>query len=433
MKFSRDRLTLEPLPEVARGRLLVFGLIALFLWQFSLFFTSPGMGLEAHRLDASSGVHRQDKFLYFYYYLGYFPVASMRPNRTLDYSPEGARREVEQFGEYLVTEYGHTTRYGELGKTFLLMPGAWLAGTPAVASFTPTNVLCFWIALAVTWVGFLRQGFPVLGGALVLLFGSNPFQLYEVYLHNNVFGFPISIGLILLTLHLPMLLDRPVGPVRFWLTPVFCGVLLASIRQVRSEPVALLAGCGLAYLFLSRTPWWKKRSLLVLLLISLQVTSVGWKALFGHKIEQARAFVTQAGSEPFPGPREQHHTIAHPVWCGLGDFDTRYGYAFDDRVAWRYALPILRSEYGVDAPPYEGQAYFYPNEFWDERQFYYKTPEELPHYYEVLQRKMVHDMTTDPLWYLEILAKRALRILSRTSEVWVAGPGFHYGYRGRAG
>jgi len=104
--------------------------------------------------------------------------------------------------------------------------------------------------------------------------------------------------------------------------------------------------------------------------------------------------VARAGGHPYAGPLRLYHTVWHSVWCGLGDFDKKHGYVWDDRIANDYALPILREQYHVDVPPPRPGHYFV-DAYWDDAMLYPKLPEDLPHYDDVLQEKVLRDMRND--------------------------------------
>ena len=182
---------------------------------------------ERYPLKASTGMSEQDKFVYFLYYQNLFPVASTmnglnyyffytranvpaQPN-TLDYSPEGARRLLANEGRTLVMEWGHTLRSGQLLSTYLYLPDAWRLGSPEHAEVRITNGVFFILALAAVYLMSWRVGLPVFGTVFVLLVGSNPFQLYEAYRHENSFAWAITSLCFMLALALPLLARTRAG------------------------------------------------------------------------------------------------------------------------------------------------------------------------------------------------------------------------------
>jgi len=393
------------------------GLIA--MWQFS-FLVARARVEPKYKMRASSGMYEVDKFTYFLYYTGLYPVATTIAGPPQ--SKEGAREILKTRGDTLLTEWGHTTRYGDLGKALLFLPVAYLKGSAASPSVIPFHAFLFTLSLILLYAGFWRLHLEILGAAAVLFVGSDPFQLFEVYGNPNVFGWPITTAILVLALHLPFLTRlRPRLTPFLWLVPVITGVALSSVRQIRTEPVAIILSAAVCYLFLSRTPWTKRLALLGLLVSSFLAANKTWDAYFDFKLKQAERIVREAGGTPYPGPRDRFHMFWHPIWCGLGDFDTKYGYdLWKDQSAANYAFPILREKYKVKLPDWDGNSLVSKSDFWDEGRKYYKTPYEIPHYDEVLRGKVVHDVTHDPLWFAGILARRMVHALRDTTPVSLA-------------
>jgi hypothetical protein len=414
VNLSRQHRLLRP--KRVRLALLVAGCVLIPAWQFGFF--RSGRRLDGmHRLRSASGLHNEAKFVYFYYYLGLYPATT--DEKELVYSREGAERLLAERGESLLMEWGHTIRYGDLGKMFLYLPYAFLKGSPEHPSVRPCHALFFTFALVALFASFWWVRHTVFGLLTVFFLGSHPFQLCEVYAHENVFGWPISTAVLVLAMHLPLLGMRKPPRWYVWAVPVLTGALLATIRQVRTEPVMVIIPAGLSYLVIAGARWRTRLALVGILALGFVLGSRAWESYFDYKFEQARQAVEAAGGHPYSAPRDLHHMRWHPIWIGLGDFDRKYGYAWDDRIAAAYAFPILRDRYGVKLPKWDGRSYVC-DEYWDEAKKYYKTPYELPHYAEVIRDKVIHDITHDPVWYLGILLRRAWRVATQTPPVRLA-------------
>ena len=65
------------------------------------------------------------------------------------------------------------------------------------------------------------------------------------------------------------------------------------------------------------------------------------RAYFDSKWEEAENYIIENEGYVYTGGKIPSHKFWHPVFCGLGDFGTDKGYVWDDKVAYRYALPIL--------------------------------------------------------------------------------------------
>jgi hypothetical protein len=401
---------------------LLLGLLAIVVWQAG-FARSPGSLPDSHRMSASTGLNSEYRFVYFFYYLGLYPVTSSEGHVTFlgepgyrRYSREAAERLIRERGRTLQMEWKHTVRVGEPGKLFLYMLDALLKGEPRLPlSLRPANQAVFVASLCAAFGAFWYAGMPLIGGLLALLVGSNPFQLFQVYARENVFGWPISVGLLTLAINLP-LLRRGRGPSRWLLlVPLATGALLATLAQVRTEPITILASAALACVFVSGASTWRRVALLAVLIASFALVWTLWAAWFEARFQEARRVVAAAGGHPYDGPRDTSHAFWHPIWCGLGDFDTRYGYVWSDTAAARYAHPILRDVYKVDVPDWDFDSWGYYTAFWDPGRRYYKMPYEMPHYSDVVRDKVLGDIARDPAWYGGILARRAWRLLSETT------------------
>jgi hypothetical protein len=429
---SRDRVELSLQRHVTRGArgrfLLIAGVLVIVLWQ-GVFFRHryPNVILRStqHILRASGGVLGwQQEFVYFLYYLNLFPVATVT-DQPLEYSREGAQRVLETQGSTLVMERFWTIRYGDLLKTYLYLPQAYLTGSAADPRVMSTaNGVAWAIALLALYVALWSRGFGLLGAILVILLGSNPFQVTEAYGRNNVFSWVITTGVLLLALHVPILSDTRPSKHYVGLLPVVAGLVLATVRQIRPEPVVVGLAIVLAYLTAhALRP--RTRALMVLLLaISFWVGTAAWEAYFDAKFREAHLKVKTAGGDPYDGPRHIHHFMWHAIWCGLGDFDTRYGYAWNDVKGMEYAMPIMRSRgfVAVGYPPLEPRPFdaLTLGVYWDKARQYARTPFEVPEYVAVIREKVVHDMTHDPIWYLTILGKRLWRILTNATPPTLA-------------
>jgi len=388
------------------------------LWEGSL-------GSPTYRLQASGGMLGwQQDFLYFLYYLNLYPVATVT-EEPLEMSREGAERVFQTRGDTLVMERFWTVRYGDLLKTYLFLPDAYADGKPAERPLMVLANASAWIfALLALYVAFWNVGQPILGALLVLLLGSNPFQVSEVFAYNNVFGWVITTGVLALALTLTFLVDRRPSWVAIALAPIATGLLLATVRQIRTEPVLVGASVLLAYLS-ARALGWRVRALLVgLLAASFLFGSWAWSSYFDAKFREAYLKVKAAGGHPYDGPRHLHHFVWHAIWCGLGDFDTRYGYKWNDVEGMAYALPIMRAR-GFEAtghPSLKRQPFdaLTLGVYWDRARKYARTPFEVPEYIQVIREKVVHDITHDPVWYLTILAKRVGRLVTDTTPPTLA-------------
>jgi hypothetical protein len=402
--------------------------LALFEWQqvFMRHRLWQGvLGSPQYVLTASGGLLGwQQDFLYFLFYLNLYPVATIT-EEPLEMSRAGAERVFRSQGDTLVMERFWTIRYGDLLKTYLYLPDAYADGRPAERPLMVLANSCAWIAALIgLYVAFWTAGQPILGAILVVLLGSNPFQVSEVFAHNNVFGWVITTGVAVLALNLVFLGDRRPSLASIALIPVASGILLATVRQIRTEPVVIGVSVLLAYVT-ARSLSRRLRAVLVALLVgSFFLGSAAWTSYFDAKFREAYVKVRAAGGHPYDGPRHLHHFVWHAIWCGLGDFDTRYGYKWNDVMGMEYALPIMRARGFEPAghPRLQRQPFdaLTLGVYWDRARKYARTPFEVPEYIAVIREKVLHDITHDPAWYLTILAKRVGRLVKDTTPPTLA-------------
>ena len=423
--LSALRTGWTPSSGVTRSRpwMLALALVVLIAWQFS--FSAPGVTDPTFRVWASTGLHANGKFVFFLRHLNLYPLATRDPIKAD--TQEEARRILQTRPQSLVMDENYTFRSGDRGRTLLFLVDSFLRAQTQRLSVRPATVLAWLLALSALLVTFSRAGAPVLGTCLVIALGSNIAATHEIYGAEtryggaNIFGWAF-IGLAaLLALHGDLLLGTGRRLRRWvWLVPVVSGVIVASIRTVRSEPTPLLASCVLVYSMQRWLPWSKRLLLGLLLAASFFLGTSCWDRFFRFEFDRVVATLERVGGTPYPGPYMRYHELWHPIWCGLGDFDRTHGYVWDDRAAYAYAIPIMRDEYHVDIPRPDVSASFIKGDSWDGKGLYPKLFSELPHYTEVIRDKVLADIRTDPEWYLTILAQRLHRVLFENAPAQVA-------------
>lgn len=361
-------------------------------------------------ITASSGLLTDLRyFFYFYYHLGLFPVGAKTveqagPSRqnALDFVERRGRELRMDFGETL-----NTPRFGDYGKLFTLWPDALLRGDPARATPRPFNQLLFISALVAVWWAFWRECRALLGTLIVALVGSNPFQLLETYLRPNIFSIPISVALLALAAHLPYLSGRRGIDRRAWVTALVAGVVLATLREIRTE--AAIIGLAVAATYLTvRAPWPRRLALVLVLVVAGGVTGQAWKRYWSQGFERSARFVTEAGGIAYPGRHSFNHALWHAVHCGLGDFGADKGFVWDDREAFRWAT----THDPVTNPwplPYHYRDGYYLEETYDG--VHRIAPTDLPEYNRLVRERVTSVVREDPLWYAGILARRVGAIL----------------------
>jgi hypothetical protein len=167
---------------------------------------------------------------------------------------------------------------------------------------------------------------------------------------------------------------------------------------------------------------WRTRVLTIAALIASTWLGVrAWDAYFDRKFEQAAQTVAAAGGHVLNNRADHYHVFWHPIWCGLGDFDTTHGHAWDDAAAIAYAQPVINARYHQELPWWWGvkgkdQGERTADDYLDGARLYYRLPYLEPHYDEVLREKVLTDIRQDPSWFAGILARRIVRVFSETTR-----------------
>jgi hypothetical protein len=382
-------------------------------WQLDFNVDDPAPRAD-EMIRASSGLLPDVRyFFYFYYHFGLFPVGAKNVPR-LGPSRQNAEDFVKRHGAKLRMDFGETAntpRFGDYGKLFTLWPDALMNGDPTHPSAKPFNEMLFIIALTVVWWAFWRERRPLLGTFIVLLVGSNPFQLYETYGRANIFSIPISVALIALAVHVPYLSGRRGLDVRLWVTALVAGVALATLREIRTE--AAVMGLALAATYATmRISWPRRLALLLVLLTAWAVTGHAWTQYWRGEFERSERLVAQAGGRVFEGRHGYNHALWHAVYCGLGDFGGDRGFVWDDRAAFRWAT--TRDPVTNPRPlPYHYHDGYYLEETYDGVD--HVAPTDLPEYNRLVRDRVVSVVRAHPLWYARILLQRLVAILSHAT------------------
>ncbi|MBK8338664.1 MAG: hypothetical protein IPK99_00970 [Flavobacteriales bacterium] len=415
-----------------RTRLAV--VIAILSWNAILYLIgawTPITDPAQSRRDASGfSADKAPKFHYFHYYLGAFPLATL--NEDLDYSKAGATREIEHRGQDLIMEYQHWSRLGENARIFAYLPGAWLKGSAEAPSIRLFNGLWFTAALLSLYLGFFRAGRPLLALVLAFVVAATPFYWFEVYSRENIFGLLGSVFFLVLGMHAPSLAGRSPSWWVALLTAGLSGLLIAFCTEVRNETIVVMMSLVAMLLFVPRISWLQRGGTILLALLAFSFGRTSIQDHFDRQWERTAELVEAHGGHVHKGPRISGHRIWHPIFCGLGDFGADKGYAWNDRVAYAYALPILEEEFGIRVKWSGG---FGTDDHYDEAGLYYVKFDEIEEYEEIVKGKVLADVNTDPGWYLAILIQRIGRILTVTLPFayagWTVIPLSLYLFRGR--
>lgn len=359
--------------------------------------------------------HLAERFVYFQYYLGLFPVATL--NEDPELSKRGALQELDKKDGNLVMEVEHWSRLGEHARVWAYLPNAFLRGSPKKPSVRLFNTLVFLGALLTLYLGFYAAGQPLAGTLLTLMGALTPYFVYEIFGRQNVFGLLGAGFFLLIGMHAKSIF---IGISKwYWICiTLISALVLGFLAEIRNETIILLGSLLCLVLFAKQKHWLLKISLAAMALIAVIGTRSGIKSWFDSKFEEAKEVVEIHRGHVYNGPRIEGHRFWHPVYCGLGDFDTKYGYRWDDMAAYQYAVPILNEKYKLNIK-YTGG--FHTQNYYDADSMYYVKFDEIAEYEEVVKEKVIQDISGDPWWYVSILFKRILAILTYSLPFPLAG------------
>ncbi|GAB5506736.1 MAG: hypothetical protein Rhirs2KO_18990 [Rhizobiaceae bacterium] len=372
--FSAQRSFVTRNPVRARVLFVVFMLL-IPVWQ-TWFYVSRAALDTSYVNSVSAGVDWNGQFPFLYHF-GVLPVRFLSP-------PPGSEQQLlteERMGELLAVDPSNVTSVTNVEKlaAYLHYVGIWLGGDPGSPQFGPGNLVIFSLALMAIGAALWWAQLPLLALFTVVLAGSNPYQLVEAYVNNNAFSWPITGALFYAALCIPFVAAHK-PPVWMLISCVLLIAAMASGMHFRSETVPGLMPALVAILIAPHMRFPFRIAMVAAAVAGFILVNIGWGAFFSAKHEQAMEFVAERGGQVVAEEVEATHPFWLPVWAGLGDFDEKYGFLWDDRVAHAYGMPI-----------------------------YAATGASLS---EVLRNDVVDHIIADPVWYARILLNRAWRVLS---------------------
>lgn len=380
-----------------RALLILLGSTLILFWQVSLVKSPPSGITETYTNKAASGLipERERAFAYALYWLGLYPIRPLQEPGLGAQSVESAAALLAAPSTTLMVEYGAQIRKGEHLSRFLYLVDAVYKRSAFDLSLLPANAIFTIISLIALFASFACLGETLFGTLLVGLLGSSPNILAEMYLRENILGWSAVACILMAAALAPVMHPRGLRWRGALILCLLAGVVLGTLRHVRSETVVLALGPLIAACLARRLSPYARIAMAVGFLITFAATDLAWQKYFASKIEHVTREFAGRVSLP-PGGFEAHHLVWHAIWCGLGDFDTKYGFEWNDGAAEKYAMPILERDYGIKGP---------------ERPFFY------PEYSKVIRDSVVGTIESDPVWYAEILVKRVQRLATELTPL----------------
>lgn len=399
-----------------RKRFLYAVFAFIIIWQSICYIAPIKIDPSYRRADATGFNHWWgQEFAYFYYYKGLFPLATTYSNKV--FSGKGAEEIITNKPSSLRMEWGHWSRFGESARIWLYMPYCHLTGSAKNPQIIFFNFLFFTCSLLALFYVFWRKNFSALGLIMIIIIGSSPFMAYEVYNNNNIFGLLASYAIVQLALYIPLFEGNHNN--RHFIIPVISGILAGIMYHIRAESMAVFISC-VTFVWLNNNINLLRKTLHTILLLSLLILTVNSiKKYFETTQATTRKVVADSGGAVFEGGKTIVHPFWHPIYCGLGDFDTKYGHVLHDTAVYNYALPILRIQTG-DSLRYPGRTKYEMAEYYDKDSLYYKKVETIPGYDKLIKEKFISDIIDDPLWYTGIITKRIVKFLFNLSPLGIS-------------
>lgn len=313
------------------------------------------------------------RYFSFFYYFGGFPV-------NLDGQKTSTREETIQTLEALGPNLTPANSVYNRASIFLFYPDAYATGRPDTAEMRTGHAIWFTVGLVAVFGSLTFAGMPLLGLAVALLCGSNPFQVWEVYHVSSSTIFPTVISTGLVVTAACILLGTAAFARRRLLSVLvvgLCGVVAALQYEVRLEGVGVFFGAAFALAWCVSHSKSVKLALAIAFAVSAYSTSAVMNQFFAASFDKANAVIASYGGTPGPSGNPYYSTQWWALWSGLGDFDEKYGFLVDDRAGISYY-------YGHG----EGQSLARSH-----------------------RQSMIATIADDPAWFADIMFKRLKRVL----------------------
>ena len=305
LSLSRQRALLRGRPAL-RLLLLVAGILAIIAWQ-GTFRDNADRLSDRYSISNTFG-GEQSAFAYFFHYLGLYPV-EIRGGLAPGASREAAQETLRNHGNRL--HMGET--YDRL-TVLSYVPDIYLGGDPLSPSHSTAAWIGFTAALIALYASLWTARLEFFGIALVALLGSDPFQLHEVYAQDNVFGWNITIGILIAAINLPLIVNHRYyltsggkTALYLWLAPLLSGAVLGTFRHLRTECVTTMAATMAAYVLLSGIGWRRKGALIAVLVGVFVITQSGWNAYFDRIEPLGAATILRHWRRRPPGEKTDAH------------------------------------------------------------------------------------------------------------------------------
>ena len=364
--------------------------------------------LNYQRSDATGyKLEQAVQFYYFYDTLGYYPLAvSDELEKPKSFSHTQAKKIINENPMALRTEIKHFSRFGEPARIWALWPSRLLTNNPQNLTLQTFNWLFFSVTGVALFLGIYLTYNLITAFVATALFSSSPFLIAELFLRNNSLG--LQAINIVLVISLCLICAKSKSKYLQILVTTAASLVIGFTSEIRGETILSFIPIILYWVILNNEK--KIIKLLSILLcgfalIAMKQTITTYFKELNNKTIQ---LVQQKGGIPFEGSKTLSHPIWHPILAGLGDFDEKYQFEWNDTVIFKKVMgdtPELKKVL-------KKQVFYDP-----ESKFYYKRTETFPEYNTRARDLFFDTIISDPVWYGTILLKRIARIFYATSPV----------------
>lgn len=389
------------------GGLLLIVAVAVLAWQ-SIALRTESLPDDYANMSATALSPVYSKFAYGLAYDGVFPIASRQLEEGKHYTADEFHLLLDEQPLEIVNDIEGRMNIDSMGSllfvpSILLRPGEPPSVVPVMAVLFLASLVCLLVS---SWASRCF----ILGVALVLLLGSHPFQLYETYQSRyesgNAHSLVITATIFLIALYLPLLMRRKPHALYTWALACTIPLWLTALKEVRAEGTFLLLPPLVVHALLAHSQIRIRLAQAVTFLAMLWLYGMLWQAFFTHEHQRAYYFVEANGGYPMEQIRS-HHTLWHPILLGTSDFDDKHDLQWSDGLMWRAFVAEHNKENLYDMiPGFDGR--------------YRSTAPRLAGYEDFIRDRFFGYVQEDPLWYIRILGKRVIRLLTEVAPVCIS-------------
>ena len=285
----------------------------------------------------------------------------------------------------------YNTGYKGFGITYILLHiphRIFLESIPYQIFLSNQILWIFSLMMIFTSLWFCQQRlFSII---LILIVGSNPYQLNEVYAREDIFCWILSVGLIVTAFFIPLLTKKFNRNTNYLLCIcTLTGMLLGLARIFRQDPLGIVISV-VCFLILTKQ-FNKKHKLIAMLLLC-----AGMKTLC--YLPNAVSYINTGNWSYYEWDYFQKFEGSFfPIYGGVGDFDEKYSIVWDDLVMHEKARKLYHDSVQVN-----------------------DSDEHSPGFNDPLIKELIYHIFTDPLWYLDILAHRICRVMFENVPIGIS-------------